>query len=190
MKKIICILIGLILIISFAGCGGSNGAMVVDPNAQGGSKTQGSQENPGEAAAAGQDLYFESGGVKIRPYDLIDDVVKSIGQPNDTFEAPSCAYQGMDVFYYYSGFQLTVNDLDGANHVTVVMMVDDTVSIPQGVKVGQTEEKMQELMGDSLKAEGTLYRMESGTTTLQIQIKEGSVASIMYIYNSPNNTAE
>ncbi len=191
MKKIISVLIVLVLILGFAGCGGSNGAMVVDPNAQGGSETQGTQVKPGESPAAGQDLYFETKGVKIRPYDLIDDVVKSIGQPSDTFEAPSCAFQGMDVFYSYQGFQLTVNDVDGGKHVTVVMMADDTVSIPQGVKIGQSEEKMKELMGDGLKAEGTLYRLESGATTLQIQVKEGSVASIMYIYNSPTaNTAE
>lgn len=179
MKKLVCVLTVLLIALSFAGCGGSENAMVIDPNA---TQSQGPNVS---AAPAGPDLYFESNGVKIRPYDLIDDVVAGLGEPSKgTFDAPSCAYQGMDVFYNYGAFQLTVNDVDGAKHVTVIMVVDDTVSTPEGVKIGQTEDEMKPKLGGATGDNG-LYRVESGKATLQIQIADGKVKSILYTYNKP-----
>ena len=186
MKKIIVIMLVFCIMLTL-GCGAKkDGSVVVDPNAG----TETAEDTKQHAAAPGavvadneeDKLFFESDGIKIYTYDMAEDVLASLGKPNGTFEADSCAYQGKDVFYYYNGFQLTVNDVDDADHVTVIMVVDDTVSIPQGVKIGDTEEEMLQAMGDDYTESSGLYQFVSGNTTLQIQIKEGVVASMLYVY--------
>ncbi len=184
MKKIICIILCMLLAVCFAGCGNNDqDSVLVDPNDnQSASQNDASSKTSAEVEEQDDILFFESDGIKIRPYDLAEDVLADLGEANGTFEAPSCAYQGTDFFYYYDGFELTVNDVDDADHVTVINVVDDTISIPQGVKVGSTEGEMLECMGDDYSVESGLYQFTEGNTTLQIQIKEGNVAAIMYIY--------
>ncbi len=190
MRKIIYGLLALAAVAMLAACGSGSEGVVVDPNASSGQPAQNSQ---GGTEVSGGDvtltsgglLFYQSGDVKIYPYDLADEVLASLGEPTGTFESASCAYQGMDYFYYYDGFQLTVNDVDGAKHVTVITVADDTVSIPQGVKIGSTEEEMKQLMGDSYTESSGLYVFTELNTTLQITIKEGKVASIVYIYTPP-----
>ena len=188
MKRIFFMTGVLLLAVCVAGCGAGrdDDAMMVDPNA-----VAAQTENAADSATTVPDasegetedtLYFESNGVKVRTYDMADDAISSLGEPNGTFEAASCAYQGLDLFYYYDGFQLTVNKVDDADHVTVIMIVDDTVAIPQGVKIGSTKDEMLSLMGDDFEESSGLYAFIEGDTTLQIQIKEESVASIMYVY--------
>lgn len=181
MKKLICVLIAVTLVFGFAGCGGND---VKEPGQSAAVTQQNDPAATQSAAPSGPDLYFESNGVKIRPYDLIDDVVAKLGEPKGTFKAPSCAYQGMDVVYTYNGIQLTVNDIDGAKHVSVIMVLDDTVSTPDGVKIGQAEEEMKSKLSGAAGESG-IYRIESGTTTLQIQTADSKVKSILYTYNKP-----
>ena len=185
MKRIIGFILTFVAVVGLAACGSDDG-VVVDPNAsveQSGEVSQGGADVSGaETAAAGDSLYYDANGVMIHPYDEADTVLASLGKPNGTFESASCAYQGMDYFYYYDGFQLTVNDVEGVNRVTTITVVDDTVSIPQGVKIGSKEAEMTQLMGNDYTESSGLYVFVKGDTTLQIQIKEGSVASILYVY--------
>jgi hypothetical protein len=191
MKRLAIIILGFALTASFAGCGGAkDDSVVVNPNSTT-AKTESAA--PGSAAPAAsaseqpqdEGLYFESNGVKVHAYNLAKDVLDGLGEPKGSFEAPSCAYQGKDVFYYYKGFQLTVNNIDGADHVTGIMVVDDTVSIPQGLKIGNTQDEMLACMGSGYTESAGLYQFVSGNTTLQIQIKNGVVASITYLYTPP-----
>lgn len=187
MRKLICMIMILGCILCIAGCQSSAGdAVVVNPNASApAADNAGDTTRKSNASGASDNqttLYFQANDVKIHVYDLADDVLAALGDANNKFEAPSCAYQGVDVFYYYDGFQLTVNDIDGADHVSAVMVVDDTVSIPQGVKIGSTKEEMLQLMGDNYEEASGLYRFIEGYTTLQIQIKDDVVASILYVY--------
>lgn len=186
MKNIVWCILALAAAICFSACGSNDGGVVVDPNAsadQSAQVSQGGAEVSGaETATADDSLYYDADGVIIHTYDLADEVLASLGDPSGTFESASCAYQGMDYFYYYDGFQLTVNDVDGAKHVTTITVVDDTVSIPQGVKIGSTQEEMLQLMGDGFTESSGVYAFVKGDTTLQITIKEGKVASILYVY--------
>ncbi len=192
MKKVVSVLLVLTFAIVLAGCGASGG-VVVDPGAQAANAPGAVQqpEQPGVSPVV-QDhtLFFESKGVKIRPYDLAETVLGSLGKPGNAFEAPSCAYQGVDKFYTYSGFQLTVNEIDGADHVTIITVTDDTVSIPQGVKIGDTQDAMLQKMGNNYQESGSSYDFVEDTTTLSILVQEGKVTQIMYLYNTANGATQ
>lgn len=184
MKKVIVVLTVLMCAALAVGCGANSG-VVVDPNAQAANASGDIQQPaaPGASSPAqSYSLVFDSNGVKVRPYDLADGVLNSLGKPSNTFEAPSCAYQGVDKFYTYGGFELTVNNIDGADHVSIVTIKDDTVSIPQGVKIGDTQDAMIQKMGTNYRECGGIYDFIEDTTTLEIVVKDGKVAQILYLY--------
>ena len=130
-----------------------------------------------EAAPAGEpeeppavpELYFESKGVRMEPWMEAAPVLAALGDPIGSFEADSCAYIGKDVFYYYPGFELTVNEVDGQNTITAIAVVDDTVTIPQGLRIYDEEEKLLSILGEA--EENGVYTYESGHVLLLIQVK-------------------
>ena len=181
------------LLLALMGCGGTAqpaekpGVVYLDPNApaaaqstaapapQGESApiTQGTELPPpeqGEEAEPALDLYFESQGVRIVPMMAADEVLPALGQPIGTFEADSCAYIGKDIFYYYPGFELTVNEVDGQNVITAIAVVDDTVTIPQGLRIYDDEEKLLSVLGGT--EENGVYTYQSGKILLLIQVKD------------------
>ena len=180
------------LLLALMGCGGTAqpaekpGVVYLDPNApaavqstaapapQGESApvAQGTELPPpeqGEDAEPALDLYFESRGVRIEPMMAADPVLSALGEPIGTFEADSCAYIGKDIFYYYPGFELTVNEVEGTNRITAVSVVDDTVITPQGPRIYDEEEKLLSLLGGT--EENGVYTYHSGQTLLLIQVK-------------------
>ncbi len=185
MKKVVWFVLALTIAVGLSACGGAGTDVVVDPNASG-SQAQvsqsGTEVSGAETVATESSLYYDANGVKIHTYDEAEATLASLGTPTGTFESASCAYQGMDYFYYYDGFQLTVNDVEGVKRVTTITVTDDTVSIPQGVKIGTQEADMVEKMGNNFTQSAGLYKFVDGNTTLQIQVKDGSVASILYVY--------
>ena len=73
------------------------------------------------------------------------------------------------MFYYYPGFELTVNEVEGQNTITAIAVVDDTVTIPQGLRIYDEEEKLLSILGEA--EENGVYTYESGKTILLIQVK-------------------
>ena len=143
-----------------------------------------------EAAPAGEpeeppavpELYFESKGVRMEPWMEAAPVLAALGDPIGSFEADSCAYIGKDLFYWYPGFELTVNEVEGVNRITAVTVADDTVTIPQGLRIYDDEEKLLDILGG--EEMNGLYTYQRGQAMLLIQVKEAEgsrrIASIEY----------
>ena len=181
------------LLLALMGCGGTAqpaekpGVVYLDPNAPAAAQSTAAPAPQGESAPVAQgtelpppeqgeeaepalDLYFESRGVRIEPMMAADPVLSALGEPIGTFEADSCAYIGKDIFYYYPGFELTVNEVEGTNRITAVSVVDDTVITPQGLRIYDEEEKLLSLLGGT--EENGVYTYQSGQTLLLIQVKD------------------
>lgn len=127
-------------------------------------------------------LYYACGDVKFGILDPAESVLSALGDPASTFESDSCAYQGKDKFYYYDGFEVLVNDVDGTERVTGITVADDTVETPQGVKIGMKAEDALALMdGVEYAQAGDVYKFTVGSTLLRIQTGEdGTVVAIEY----------
>jgi len=169
MKKLITVLLALMMIFTLCACGGES---VNEP------------ENTDNAAAYTPDygeLYYEADGVKFGIMDYADEVLSALGEPQGTFESESCAYQGSDYFYYYDGFELMANDIDGTLRITGITVADDTVQNPQGVKIGMDIEEALSLMGEGYAENGTVYKYTAGSTLLMLKAGEdGTVSAIEY----------
>ena len=103
--------------------------------------TEKSDERP-----AYEKLYIQVDDMRIGIFDDANAVLEALPAPFGTFEAESCAYQGMDFFYYYDGFQLMVNEIDGERKITSISIKDDLFKTPQGVKFGLSIAEVKELM--------------------------------------------
>lgn len=165
MKKTAFIITLAALALCLAACGGSD-SVTVDPNA---------------VTADYGELCFTAGGCTFGIYDESETVLAALGEPNGTFEADSCAYQGKDVFYYYPGFELTVNDIDGTGRVTAITLTDDTVANPQGVRIGMDIAEAVSLMGTDGAQDGGAYVFTSGSCALRLRSDgDGLVTAIEY----------
>lgn len=126
-------------------------------------------------------LFYQSGDVKFGIGDDAEEIMDKLGEPMGTFESASCAYQGSDYFFYYDGFEIMANDFGGTLIITGITVDDDTVQIPQGVKIGMDIEEALSLMDVDHADNGSVYKFTEGSTILRIRAGEdGTVAAIEY----------
>lgn len=196
MKKCLSLLLGAAMVLMM-GCSSQEAGdkVFVDPKANqqntavtsqkaelpDGSEPAGTEEEEGEEILSLVDSGFVSGQVQILPLEEAEGVLKRLGEPQSTFEADSCAYQGKDYYYYYFGFELTVNELEGVRVITAVTLVDDTIKaeFPTGkLGIGDTLETLLEVLGGE---DGQDYYAYAGEQVrLEIQLTEGVITAMVF----------
>lgn len=125
---------------------------------------------------------FKSGTVALELGEKADSYIKALGEPKKTFEAPSCAFEGVDKTFYYPGFEVTTFPKDGADYLYTIRLTDDSVETPEGLYIGAGLDTMLSAYGDVYSESGGMYTYEKGVTVLDILIVDDMVASIMYNY--------
>lgn len=206
MKKIVSLLL-VVLVLVGAGCSSqSTGDKVfVDPKANQGSTADvsGNEKKAEQDSNAGASteqvaepvgeagllpVGFVSGSICVEPLEEADSVLNRLGEPQSTFEADSCAYQGKDYYYYFAGYELTVNEVEGVKRVTAISLVDDTVKaeFPGGLLgIGDTEETLLSVLGGESGQE--YYEYTDGVLMVQVQLTEGCITAL--VFRSATETA-
>ena len=159
MKRLWIVLLAVLLL----GCGANETAVFVDPNAV-------------QAHGYGE-LYFEADGVRFGIFDEAEAVLNALPAPRATFTGETCAFDSRDEFYYFSGFELMTNEIDGTARVTAITLADDTVKTPQGLYIGMPMEDATAAF-PALSQNG--WQLTDGTAQLSVVITDGAVASIIY----------
>lgn len=158
-----------ILMLAAIGCGKPTAlqddpnAVFVDPNAVRG----------GEYG----ELYFEANGVRFGIYDEAEAVLSALPAYRSTFTGETCAFDAADVYYYYSGFQIMTNEIDGVSRITAITVADDTIRTPQGLYIGMAEEDAAEAFPALQEAD---WNLVDGSATLSVTIVDGAVTGIVY----------
>lgn len=169
MKKLGIMLICCFLIASMAcaktPAGVAESAVFVDPNAV-------------KAHAYGN-LFFTAEGFRFGIYDPVQDLLDRM-EPNTTFAETSCAFEGNDNYYFFNGFEVMANDIDGAERITAVTINDDTVKTPDGLYIGMPETELENLTGMQPDAGGLLIQTD-GTAQRNITVQDGIVRAIAYV---------
>ena len=109
------------------------------------------------------------------------DKVNSLEAASDSFSAPSCAMQGEDKIYTFSGFTLTANGETrvGPFKLTSILLTDDSVQTAEGLYIGQTRKDVEKLYGKQDKKENE-YIYKKGRMELSIIFEKDKVVSIEY----------
>ena len=107
-------------------------------------------------------------------------VLYRLGEPVQCTQSPSCAFEGMDTTYYHGGIYLTTATVEGTERIIRAWFADDTVCTGEGLKIGDSRERAQELYGPEGFREDGIWEAVRGNTRLVITFAEDTVDGIIY----------
>lgn len=158
------------------GSGQNAGTEVSQPGGNEGN-APGAQGSNG--AVSGKGYVFIYNGTSVEIDADAAPVVNTLGEPLSYFEAASCAFEGLDKIYTYSGFELNTYPVGDKDHISAIVFRDDSVSTAEGVCIGDSLEKVQQAYGtDGVEENGMLVYEKDGMKLCFI-LKE-DVVSIEY----------
>lgn len=187
---------GLILLMGLlcaCASGARQGTVYVDPKAAAGETAQsgegekpeqvlpGEKEAPEPEEEQEEEYIFRSGSIAIVPLEEADEVMERLTGLLSTFEADSCAYQGKDYYYYYPGFELTVNELEGVKRITAITLVDDTIKAEfsgGALGIGDGEQLLRQVLGG--EPGQSYYEFAGSRSRVQIHLTEGRITAMVF----------
>lgn len=120
-------------------------------------------------------------GVTIQLGGDFEEIYAQLGEPQEYFEAPSCAFEGLDKIYYYNGVEVRTCPEGASDFVSAILLKDDTMTTPEGAYIGMTMETVFAKHGSSYTQENNHYVYRSGEGTLTF-VEEGDVVvAITYL---------
>lgn len=186
MKKKTAVLI-LAAALLLAGCGSNAKVIEGEVKTQDGGDTAEAKETAeGEDGEAGGEETSHKGYV-FRDGDIVMEmdaeagpVLEQLGEPNSYFEAPSCAFEGVDKMYTYGSFELDTYPMGDKDYISAVIFKDDSITTPEGVGIGDSREKLMEAYGGEGTEElgMTVYRKDD--MKLCFIFQGDSIASVEY----------
>lgn len=173
MKKI-AIILTLLLCFAFVGCNGD----VTEPPAV--SKTEGpTADKPVE-----EGYYLLLKDAKIAIDGDMKAITDALGEPTSYFESNSCAFQGLDKVYTWGSVTVRTYPKDDGDCVLSIELKDDSVSTFEGISIGDTKARVEELYGVPHKTTDVANIYQKGNTNLTFIITNGEVTSITYTQKS------
>lgn len=107
-------------------------------------------------------------------------VLAALGEPNQYFEAASCAFDGLDKTYTYAGFVITTRPDGDTDLIQSILLTDDSVSTPEGIYIGCSADEVIAAYGEGEKTE-TLLICARGDTALYFVLEDETVISVEYL---------
>jgi hypothetical protein len=187
MKKLILIIIITIILLLF-GCEAetaSNGQAQLENSETSsgtGDNTQSSESNNSGTSEGSGGYYFRHEGNLFGMNEDINDVISKIGEPNQTFESPSCAFEGTDLSLYYDGFIIDAYPLNGRHYVLSIVFTDDSVSTPEGIRFGASFDNMVATYGNNYENMLDLFSYIQDGVKLSFLFEEDEIIDISYYY--------
>ena len=137
------------------------------------------ESKPESQEEEAKNWYFEKDGVRIEMNVPAEPVIEALGEYKSSYEAPSCAFEGMDVVYSYPGFEVLSNVQDGKAVISGIVLRDDTVETAEGIYIGCDQAAVEKAYGQ-LEQDATNLKVTKGNCELLIILTDGVVTSIQY----------
>ena len=170
MKKLICLILAVITALTFAACGGSQGA----------TPSGNSQGNANTPVAATDGYVFNHNGTKIAMHAEAAPIIAALGEPKTYTEEASCAFTGLDKTYFYGSFYIQTYPIGEKDYIFGVWFADDSVSTDEGVYVGMSQADVEAAYGAESFNGTNAYVLTKGKSILTVILKDGVVSSVQY----------
>ena len=177
MKKVGLLLMVLILLLT--GCGGEKNTSKDLNGNKGGNEPVESTEKPDDEEKT-EEYVFEYKGITIAMNEKAAPILGRLGEPLDYFEAESCAFEGLDKIYTYSGFEIHTYEIEGVDHVAAVMFLDDSVSTKEGAYLYSGLDDVLSKYGNNYVKDLGLYTYELNKSKISFLVEDDEVVSIEY----------
>ena len=183
-KKLVSVLLVSAMALSFASCSSSNEdtAPVVLSGGQsaGANESAAAGQSASEEATASDSYVFTYNGVDIVMNAPADGIIEALGDGYTYFEAPSCAYEGLDKVYTYNSIVVRSYTMDGEDYIAAVELKDDTVATAEGIRIGSTEDEVRAAYGDDGVAGASGIEYTLGDSFISFIFENGKVIAITY----------
>ncbi len=123
---------------------------------------------------------FESNGVKLTVDMNMEGILDRLGEPNSSYEQPSCAAQGIAKIYTYSGFEIETYPDGDADLIACIVLKDDSVATSEGIDLSMTKEDIIAAYGLDYEESETSMVYEKDGTKLCFILDGEDISSIEY----------
>lgn len=180
MKRLKIAVIVTAAMLLMAGCGDSERVISGDENQSSGGTVTGEGS---AASAAAKGYTFVSQGVTVGIDMDAAPIVEGLGEPVSYYEAASCAFEGLDKIFTYSSFVIETYPDNEKDLVSRVILMDDSVSTPEGVIIGDTRARVEEVYGTEGAEESgrVVYSKDGMKLCFIFNEEDDSVISIEYM---------
>jgi len=110
----------------------------------------------------------------------INEIINALGEPLGIFEAPSCAFDGIDRIFSYPGLQIHTYPAGDSDFIHTMSLRDDSTGTIEGIYLGDSLLLMLRAYGDDYELEFGMYTFTRGLTTLSFLVEDEVIESITY----------
>ncbi|MCL2416176.1 MAG: hypothetical protein FWD01_05105 [Defluviitaleaceae bacterium] len=107
-------------------------------------------------------------------------VLNNLGEPLGMFEAPSCAFDGIDRIFSFPGLQIHTYPVGDNDFVHTISIRDDSISTTNGIYLGSGFADMLEAYGTDYIEEFGMYTFTNGRYTLEFFVENDIIMGITY----------
>lgn len=171
-KKIITLGLLGAMMLSLVGCGGSSDTKVIEGS---------SSSTTTESATDSTGFVFAYDGMDIAVDADVAPIIEKLGEPNQYFESPSCAAEGIGKLYTYSDFEIQTYPDGDVDRVLYVLLRTDNVATKEGVDLSSSKDDILAAYAEAPAEESdSVVKYEKNGTTLQFLFDGDSLISIEY----------
>jgi len=109
-------------------------------------------------------------------------IIEQLGEPLNYFEAPSCAFDGVDKSWFYQSFEVHAYPENDDDFILSVILLDDIYGTEKFVYIGMTYDDMVAAYGNGYEQYLEQFKYTLGGTSLSFIIAEDTIISIAYRY--------
>ena len=112
----------------------------------------------------------------------VDFASLNMPKEKDYAEMESCVFAGLDKEYTYDHYVISTYPEGETDKVKSVYFLDEEVQTAEGVKIGDTYERMVEVYGENYQNSDNQYTYEKEKTQIIFLIEDNVISQIEYNY--------
>ena len=159
---------------------GGETAAEMEPDAGAEDTSASVEEQQGPAAANYKGYVFIYQDVAIEMDADAAPIIEQLGEPDSYFEAPSCAFEGIDKMYTYRSFELDTYPTENKDYISSVIFKDDTLTTVEGIGIGDSVSSLEAAYGTQWNDEDGMMVYEKDGMKLCFIVDGDSVISVEF----------